>query len=203
MLNSSLPVSDFFSNLTDGKPTKFLFLTFATLTSLTLPIFLYFIIWFEKFGSDNKRTLINKFASFGIWFSIQYYLLLVTSDIFRFVYGPLPRPVCLTLRIVKSAMFLQIFIYFDLIVISRYVYIFLLKNPTGFNDDFWALFLNIWVVMGCLLTKGAYHLVVPHQIITFYFCCGADPKAENYLPPRWVKTDNNISMFKNGREYKN
>jgi hypothetical protein len=184
MSNSSLQVSDFFSSLTDDKPTKILFITFATLTSLIIPGFLYFIIWFEKYGSDSKPTMINKFSSYGIWCGIQYYLLLVTSDIFRFVVGPLPRNICLTLRIVKSAMFLQIFIYFDLIVISRYVYIFILKNPAGFNDEFWAFFLNICVIVLCLLGKAAYHLAVPHQFITFYFCCGSNPATENYVSPR-------------------
>jgi len=184
MANSSLPTSDFYSNITDGKPTKFLVIAFATLTSLIIPAFLYFIIWYEKYGSDNKQTVINKFTTCGIWCAIQYYVLLVTSDTLRFVFGPLPRNVCLILRIIKSAMFLQIFIYFDLIVISRYFYIFLLKNPAGFNDDFWAFFLNMCVIMLTLLIKAGYHLAVPHQIITFYFCCGINPQTENYIPPR-------------------
>jgi hypothetical protein len=184
MTNSTVILSDFFSNLSDYKPTKFLFIAFATLTALINPILLYFIIWFEKYGSDNKRTLVNKFASGSIWCAIQYHLLFLPSEVFRFVFGPLNRNVCLALRIAKLANYLQIFIYSDLIAISRYVYIFLLKNPASFNDDFWACFLNIWLTVMCLLAKVAYHLAIPHQMMVFYFCCGIDPSMDNYSLPR-------------------
>ena len=35
---------------------------------------------------------------------------------------------------------------FDLIILTRYAYVFWLKNPAGFNDDFWVVFFNMWVV---------------------------------------------------------
>jgi hypothetical protein len=184
MANSSQEVPDFFSNLADMKPTTYVFITFAILASIINPIFLYFAIWYEKYGSDNKRTVINKFASSLFWCAIQFHLLILPADIFRFLYGPLPKSVCLTFRILKMTNFLQVFVFFDLIVLSRYVYIFVLKNSAGFNDEFWAFFLNIWSTVMCLLTKAAYHLAIPQQAIAYYFCCGIDPKFDNNVNPR-------------------
>ena len=70
---------DFFSGLTEDKPVKTFCLTFATLVSFVLPFFLYSIIWFEHFGSDNKRTLINRFASLGCWTAMEYFLVFIST----------------------------------------------------------------------------------------------------------------------------
>jgi hypothetical protein len=185
MTNSSLAVSEnFFYNLTESKPTKFVFVTFAMFASIINSSLFYFCVWFEKHGADNRQTLIHKFATSTYWCAIEYFLLIMPSDMIPFIYGPLPRNLCLALRILKLANFFQILLFFDLVAISRYFYIFVLKNPAGFNDDFWAFFLNIWATMLCLLTKTTYHLAIPQQAMPFYICCGMDPKMDNYVTPR-------------------
>jgi hypothetical protein len=66
------------------------------------------------------------------------------------------------------------FLYFDLIILSRYVYIFHLKNPAAFDDDFWALFLNLWVTFASLCFKGTVHFIanqVTISWVTFYRDC--------------------------------
>jgi hypothetical protein len=185
MANSSLQIpDDFFSNLTESKTTKFLFVTFAMLASLINSSLFFFCVWFEKHGADNRQTLINKFATSSYWCAIQYFVFVLPSDMIPFIFGSLPRSVCLALRIIKLANFCQLLLYFDLIAVSRYFYIFVLKNPAAFNDEFWAFFLNIWATMACLITKTAYHLAIPQQAIAFYICCGIDPKVDNYVTPR-------------------
>jgi hypothetical protein len=34
-----------------------------------------------------------------------------------------------------------------MIMLIRYIFIFWLKNPAGFRDDFWSLFLKVWVTI--------------------------------------------------------
>ncbi len=40
-------------------------IVFAIVSAFTGPALLYGIIWFEKFGSDIKRTLLNRLVSSG------------------------------------------------------------------------------------------------------------------------------------------
>ena len=40
-------------------------------------------------------------------------------------------------------------IFGDAIMISRFIFIFVLKNPSAFQDDFWSLFGNIWALSFC------------------------------------------------------
>ena len=48
-----------------------LMLLFSTIVSLMVLLFLYGIIWYERFGSDSKRTLVNQIVS-----SICYQLII-------------------------------------------------------------------------------------------------------------------------------
>ena len=184
MANISIRYLDSFKGLTSNNPEKVFSLTFAIVTSIVIPILLYSIIWFEKFGADNKRTLVNKFTSSGIWCAIEYLLFVQTIDIIRFLYGPLPKHVCFWVRIVKNAIFQQMFLFFDMIILSRYAYIFLLKNPAGFNDDFWATFMDIWVVLFSFLVKASQYITEPNQPLTYYFCCGSDPRLHFQIKTR-------------------
>jgi hypothetical protein len=46
---------------------------------------------------------------------------------------------------------MQIFIFFNMAVIVRYLFIFHSKNPTAIQDDFWIVFLNLWASGECNL----------------------------------------------------
>ena len=108
-------------------------------------MFLYSIIWFEKFGSDKKRTILNMFASLFCWECIKFMLLVQTTETFRFLYGPLPHFVCYIQLIIRSSTVVNFMLYMDASIVARYIFIFRLKNPVAFHDNFWLLFLCIWI----------------------------------------------------------
>ena len=54
---------------------------------------LYGIIWYEKYGNDAKRTLINRLVAFNCWIGIAY-LVLKLADVYRYTVGPLPAWFC-------------------------------------------------------------------------------------------------------------
>ena len=165
--NSTLSINtDFYTFLTENSFAKVLFLTFSFSATAILPILLLSIIWYEKYGTDTRRTLINKFASSCCWCAIEYLIFVQTSDNIRYVFGPWPKWFCFMIRIVKSAIFFQLFLFIDLIVLSRYVYIFHLKNPAAFDDNFWAFFLNLWVTLAGLLFKGSVHFTADQVSIS-------------------------------------
>jgi hypothetical protein len=182
-MNSS---DDFFAGLTSGNPVRTISLTFSGLVCLVVPAFIFSIIWFERFGSDKKRTLLNIIASFGCWTGIEYIYVIQTSEIFRYIHGPLPPSFCFFLRIFRSALFLELLLLFDTVTISKYFYIFWLKNPAGFNDDFWSIFLNVWIKGFSFLSQTVWHYFVNQQPMSFYICTGQDPTPFLKHPLRFV-----------------
>jgi hypothetical protein len=58
----------------------------------------------------------------------------------RYVGGPLPSSLCVLQLHVRNAILTQLMLILDAIVLSRATFIFCLKNPAAFNDDFWCRF---------------------------------------------------------------
>ena len=54
---------------------------------------------------------------------------------------------------------LHILLLFDAIIIVKFFFIFLLKNPTVIQDDFWKLFANLWIVLFNLVTQSNFNLM--------------------------------------------
>jgi formate/nitrite transporter FocA (FNT family) len=57
----------------------------------------------------------------------------------------------------------------------KYIYIFWLKNPAAFNDDFWSKFIIIWTHIAAIVSSGVYHFLTNNQPLEFYVCTGQDP----------------------------
>ena len=73
----------------------------------------------------------------------------------------------------RNALAIKVILHLDSIVIIRYIFIFLLKNPMNFKDDFWCLFINLWVVVARFYHKMSTFSKLSHskitQIVNEYF----------------------------------
>jgi hypothetical protein len=47
--------------------------------------------------------------------------------------------------VAKTVFFCCIVFLLDAIVVTRYVFIFRLKNPASFDDEFWCCFITVWI----------------------------------------------------------
>ena len=63
----------FFRDLFEEKTTKVISVVFATVGIFFLIPLTYGIIWYEHFGSDKKRTLLNKFVSSLCWAFMEWF----------------------------------------------------------------------------------------------------------------------------------
>jgi len=72
----------------------------------------------------------------------------------------------------------------------RCVYIFYLKNAGSLHDDFWCLFLNIWVIFAMLLISGS-HWVLPGIYTPAFEICSCISQDHNQ--PR--KFENTAIVF--------
>jgi hypothetical protein len=138
----------------------------------------YFIIWYERFGSDKKRTLMNKLVSGICWSGIEWNLISQTTFVLRFTYGPLPSWICFCVFILRKAIIIQCFIYLNAIAVTRYILIFWLKNPAALKDEFWYLFVNLWTVLFSFMLPIVRAVVPGNQLLELYICTGMDRHRE-------------------------
>ena len=166
MINESsvLDKSDYFLDLFENRPSKIIAVTSSVvLNMIYLPI-LYSIIWYEKFGSDKKRTVLNKLVSSICWSSICYAFFCQIPLLIRYCKGPLPLWMCYFHIIVSNTITIQLMLFSDAITVLRYLFIFWLKNPSGFWDDFWTSYLNKWIFMFGLVSQ-IIHVILPGNFL--------------------------------------
>ncbi len=145
---------DLFQGLMENRLSKIISIILASLLALLVFSLACGIIWFEKFGSDQRRFFINKMVSSVCWSVIASLILVQIPDILFHIYLPFPELYCLFYVVCRNATAVQMVCFLDAIIIFRYISIFWLKNPLNFKDDFWCLFINTWVVLfrwDCLL----------------------------------------------------
>jgi len=171
-----------FSSLDSNNPYKVIFsLTSILCILIAVPGF-YSIIWFEKYGSDKKRTLINKLFSSSCYAGI--YSMVVVQGLYavRFLNGPLPAGVCFLLTLSKRIVICFGFLILDSISLTRYVYIFWLKNPAAFHDEFWHVFVMLWCILMSLIFQVMRAIIPGNQLVEYSLCTGDDPTNIFQLP---------------------
>ena len=137
----------FFKELDAPRLSKHILITISVILSV-LCIFGYLgIIWFERFGSDLKRICINKILSSLCWTIILWFILVHPMTLFLYSYRPVPEFFCFYLLFLNQTLVLECILFFDAIIIVRFVLIFCLKSPQNFYDDFWYCFINIVTVI--------------------------------------------------------
>ncbi len=135
-----------FNGIFENRPSKIIGASLCILLSFFTFTSVYGIIWFERFGSDLKRIFINRIVSSICWNFLLWLIVVQIPELFWFFYHPVSENFCLINLLLRNAFFTQIVLFLDVIVISRYIFIFWMKNPLSFQDDFWHCFINIWIV---------------------------------------------------------
>jgi hypothetical protein len=108
---------------------------FILILALTGPF--YFIIWYDRFGTDYNRTFINRLVALTCRYGLEYTYFIVLTDALRFLTGPMPETVCFAKTILRSSYVTSTMICYNMIAVTKYLFIFRLKNPAAFKEDFW------------------------------------------------------------------
>ncbi len=80
--------------LFENRPEKIFSLMYSSVMAVVIVPLLYATIWHGRFGSDNKKTLVDLLASLLCWIAIFYSLVIQVIDILIHTVGPLPSCVC-------------------------------------------------------------------------------------------------------------
>ena len=96
---------------------------------------------------------------------------------------------------VKNAVKCQAFLMVTAITVSRYLFIFWLKNPGAVMDDFWASFVTAWTIFFCSAYNFVYFYLPGSQPLTYYLCSNTDPQADQNLPRQPVMIFESFSIL--------
>ena len=165
----------------ENRPSKFIAIVFsATLISLNT-ILLGGMIWYERFGSDIRRTLMNKIFASVCWAALAHNLH-TGLEILRFIIGPCPQTYCFLQFFLKVSATSVFLLFYDAIVITKYILIFWLKNPGAVNDGFWWTFINVYVCMVSILYDGSRYFLPGKLNFPYYICSGTSPASHIEMP---------------------
>jgi hypothetical protein len=177
---------DFFSGLFESRPSKVIALLFSGLGGMVL---LYSIIWYERFGSDNKRTLLNKLVSSLCWTCFEWFFSIQIVDMLRYMSDPLPHYLCVLELHFKNVIYIQQMLFMTGMIITRYIFIFCLRNPAAFQDDFWNLLLNIWIIGYSIIAQGISYLMFGRYTI-YYLHWQKSIARWKYSNKKWIAFTN-------------
>ena len=172
-----------FETIDSDSAYKTILISLSVATSLTFIPFGLGIIWFEKFGSDKKRTIVNKLMAALSWNSMLLCSTCQLAYCFRFYFGPLAPMSCYWWFVVRKTLIINGLLLLNSMTLMRYVFIFWLKNPAAFNDEFWFIFINIWTLVFSFLTQFTRALVPGSQLLEYSICSGEDPSNALSQPP--------------------
>ena len=92
------------------------------------------LVWF------NCRTLINQLYSSVFWCVLLYDVIVIPMILVYYMAAPVESMLfCKLPQLVALCVVQQGILLFDAIVVVKYFFIFLLKNPTAVQDDFWKV----------------------------------------------------------------
>ena len=181
-LNFSSNGTDLYIGLYENRTSKIITLVLSPILLTMSALLAYGIIWFEHFGTDNKRTLMNKLISHGLWAVIFQLPIITMSDMVRYIFGPLPKHICFLQVIVKNSLLTQSLIFIDSVMMARYSLIFWVKNPSALNDDFWSRLICIWVYGFSFLINFTRFFLTGYMPMNYYTCSNLDPDKDRFLP---------------------
>ena len=116
------------------------------------------------------------FVSLYCWAVIEFVFFVQISETVRFVYGPLPPFLCHLHIYFRGSIVYIMLMYKNASVLTKYAFIFCLKNPAAFNNEFWCQIILIWVHIFSLLFRGIEDWISPKTSINYYICIGKKPQ---------------------------
>ena len=133
-----------YKQLYGGTGGQILFYSSTCLFSFFGPILMFGIVIFEMFGGDSqKRTIVNRLLSEILINTALWSILVGATRIARNVFGLLEIDVAMFVRLLTVFLRIAIYIFYNLLTISRFLFIVVWRRMRGVQDRFWMLFFII------------------------------------------------------------
>ena len=137
---------------------------------------MYYVVWHEKYGSDVYRTLQNKLMASIIRLCVCYTIVGQSFEVIISSFGPFDTSICAFQIFLKNFVVIVALKLLLSVTIVKHNSIFVLKNPTSLDSDFWCRFINISVLLQTLVFQIVFHRLPGKYHISFYVCSALDPR---------------------------
>ena len=124
------------------------------------------VAWLDHYEPDPSYTLVNLLMSKVCFFCLTF-LIITLLDQFRYIYGQVPLSICHAKTSLGAAVIQQITLLSTAIVVTKYLFIFHLKNPLAIEEGFWCRFISSWIFLVSNLIQIVF-LILPGIIIYFF-----------------------------------
>ena len=103
--------------------SKVLFMAVSIFIYILTVAMFYGIVWYERFGTDNKRTLTNKITTLICWNGIFDCPIVVLTDIAIYFFGPLNNLHCFLFLVFRNIIKSNIFLFNQYLPLNGYLYL--------------------------------------------------------------------------------
>lgn len=134
---------------------------------------LKFIVWFERSGqAGHYRTLVNQLNSFNLDHMIIYFVMPITTDMIRMLWGPLPSWIC-DIGVLGKNMFLaSVSQTVFSMTLTKFTFVFVYKSIPSIEDNFFSIFIFSLVYMVSLLVSASRFCLPGRPILNKLICTG-------------------------------
>ena len=132
-LSQEIESENCFRSLDQESSIKTFLFIISMISCIIIVPMAYILIWYEKFGSDKKRTLINKLVASLCWNEIAFFSTVQILYVVRFYFGPLPPFLCFWMFVIRKTIIINGIFTLNSMSLVRFIFIFWLKNPAGIN----------------------------------------------------------------------
>ena len=178
-MNSTM---EFFELLLDtGNPSRLFYASFCILVVIFVTPLFYSIVWYDRYGFENQRTLVNRLVVFQCWIVIAYILIVMTGGVCITLFSPLPSWYCETHDYLKNVLVIAALIAIDSILVARFILIFCLKNSLLCHDDFLNFFVRVWTTSFALINQFVHFFFPGKKALGYYICIRDYPLSDHTL----------------------
>ena len=144
-------------------------------TIITLPL-IYGIIWFEK--NNHQRTLINQLVTSICCYHIGWVCFIYINIGIHLTLGTTGPFLCALEIIFQNVVGMQTIFLLEAIVVTKYTFVYFLKNPVAIHDEFFQFFINISTLMLSFLSQSVYMRMPGRNPTSYYICMGSFPLSQ-------------------------
>ncbi len=148
------------------------FFTCVLSNLVSIPL-IYGIIWFEQ--NNHLTTLINKIVTSLCWHQIGFNLIAYSLAGNHYINGPAGNFICSLEVVLQNVAGMQAIFLLDTIVVTKYVFVNLIKNAVAIDEGFFQHFINISTFSLSLISQCIYIGMPGRNPILYYICLGSFP----------------------------
>ena len=162
------------SSLSFSSTSKMLFDALVILGSLSVQflgvIMNAGIVWYGASLPEARRTLVNRLTSNQCMVCIAFDVVILNSVVVVRAMGRLPELVCDCMHMSFISLTVAYFLYADIMIVIRFLYICVFKNAGMFNDNFLHLFFTVLLTILPVYFSLLLRLIGNHKGPFWYAC---------------------------------